>query len=248
MTPSQGNLVRLPTPTVVRALNRLSEQGLAKDVLEDAITRNFQDRIALVSSFGAESAPLLHMVSRIDPATPVLFVETQMLFPQTLRYQQELADSLGLQRVHLIRPDVEEIMRDDPGGNLHVYAPDTCCNLRKTRPLARALRGYDAWITGRKRYQSASRADIKVFEADEAGRIKINPLANWDAATLRAYMERFDLPLHPLVAQGYPSIGCEPCTTPAGPGESARAGRWRGREKEECGIHFENGKAQRRPA
>lgn len=236
-------LVRLPAGTVVRALNRLAEWTEPAAILRLAM-ETFGGRIALVSSFGAESAALLHMVAAIDRRVPVLFLETGMLFAATIAYQQDLAERLGLADVRRIRPDPADLAAADPRGRLHRADPDACCAIRKTRPLRRALAGFEAWITGRKRYQGPSRADLPVFELDEAGRIKVNPLAGWDARAIRAYMEAEGLPLHPLVNENYPSIGCAPCTTPVAPGEDPRAGRWRGRDKVECGIHFVDGRAQ----
>ncbi|MEM9196687.1 MAG: phosphoadenylyl-sulfate reductase [Pseudomonadota bacterium] len=205
----------------------------------------FAGRLAMVSSFGAESAALLHMVAEIDRDMPVLFLETGMLFSATLDYQRDLAARLGLRDVRMIRPHDASLQAEDARGTLHSTDPDACCSLRKTRPLHTALSPFSAWITGRKRYQAASRASLPVFEADEAGRLKVNPLAGWDAAQIRSYMQAHDLPLHPLVAENYPSIGCAPCTTRVAPGEDVRAGRWRGQAKTECGIHFENGAAVR---
>jgi phosphoadenosine phosphosulfate reductase len=199
-------------------------------------------RTALVSSFGAESVVLLHMVSEVDPATPVLFLDTEMLFPETLAYQEEVAETLGLTGIRRIGPAA-----GDPDGTLHRTDPDACCALRKTEPLERALEPFDAWITGRKRYQGGARRALPLVEPD-GGRLKINPLAAWSREDVGAYMGRHALPRHPLVAKGYPSIGCAPCTTPVSRGEDERAGRWRGTWKDECGIHFENGRLVRRAA
>ena len=189
-------------------------------------------RIALVSSFGAEAVVLLHLVARIEPMTPVLFLETGMLFPETLDYQRRVAKLLGLGDVRLIRPGKR------PAPDLHRTDPDACCDLRKTRPLELALRGFDAWITGRKRFHGGRRIALPVVETDAAGRTKINPLAAWSVRDIEAYFSRHPLPRHPLVAQGFRSIGCAPCTTRTSDDEAPRAGRWRGRDKEECGIHI----------
>ncbi len=201
-------------------------------------------RVALVSSFGAESVALLHLASRIDPAVPVLFVDTGMLFPETLAHQQEVAASLGLTDLRRVVPDPAATTPRDGDGLLHRRDPDACCALRKTEPLARALGPFDAWITGRKRHQGGARAALPHAEAAD-GRLKINPLAHWTRGEVGAYMAEHGLPRHPLVARGYPSIGCAPCTTPTAPGEDQRAGRWRGLAKDECGIHFVNGRLAR---
>ncbi|HUF85848.1 MAG TPA: phosphoadenylyl-sulfate reductase [Thermohalobaculum sp.] len=224
-------------------LNRVHAQSSAEVLLEDVIRQQYPGSVALVSSFGAESAVLLDMVARIEPATPVLFLETGMLFPETLAYQRELAARLSLADVRLIRPDPADLAADDPDGTLHRDNADGCCFIRKTLPLRRALAPFGAWIAGQKRVQAATRAGIELVEEDrENGLLKVNPLAHWDGATIRAYMERHNLPRHPLVTRGYLSIGCAPCTTPVRPGEDPRAGRWRDSAKVECGIHFDGEK------
>jgi phosphoadenosine phosphosulfate reductase len=198
-------------------------------------------QLALVSSFGAESVVLLHLVSVVAPGTPVLFVDTQMLFPETLDYQRELADKLNLTDIRLIRADRRDTNFEDPDGTLHQFNTDSCCNLRKVVPLERALRGFDGWITGRKRFQASTRSALQFFENEDGKRIKVNPLAHWGREDLEDYMVNNRLPRHPLVAKGYPSIGCAPCTSPVAEGEDPRSGRWRGQAKVECGIHFING-------
>ncbi len=193
---------------------------------------------------GAESVALLHLVSMQDRAAPVVFIDTEMLFTQTLVYQQEVAEKLGLRNVRIIRAANAGVA--DPDGTLHKTDPDACCALRKTAPLDQVLAEYDGWITGRKRFQSGRRATLEFFEAEpDTGRIKINPLAHWTAADVQTYMIENRLPRHPLVAQGYPSIGCAPCTSPVAADENPRAGRWRDQTKDECGIHFVNGKLVR---
>lgn len=217
----------------------------ALERLERAILRDYPGRVALVSSFGADSVVLLHLVSRIGPATPVLFSQTGMLFAETLTYQQAVAAELGLTNVRLVRPTAAALSGADPADDLHHRDPDACCDLRKTAPLRRALEPFAAWITGRKRHQSAARAAMPLAEYDDAWRVKLNPLADWSARDVRDYRVRHDLRPHPLVGRGYPSIGCKPCTTPVAAGEDPRAGRWRGSGKTECGIHFVNGRPVR---
>ncbi|QFU08072.1 Phosphoadenosine phosphosulfate reductase [Rhodobacteraceae bacterium THAF1] len=230
----------------VVALNKSYAHHAAIDVLRHALKDAQVGRVAMVSSFGAESVALLHLVALVDPKTPVLFLQTEMLFPETLEYQQTVAKRLGLEDVRLIHPDEDDKARMDPDGLLHRTDPDACCNFRKTVPLANALNGFDAWITGRKRFQGGKRADLEFFEEEPGtGRIKINPLVHWERDGVREYMVNNRLPRHPLVAQGYPSIGCKPCTSKVAPGEDERAGRWRDTDKEECGIHFVNGKMVR---
>ena len=222
------------------AASRFEERFVALEpraVLRLAIKDLYPGRIALVSSFGADSAVLLHMVSAIDPATPVVFVDTGHLFPETLAYRDELVQRLGLTNVNSVSATTEELQVLDPDSFLWSTDPDRCCEIRKVAPLGRAIDGYDAWITGRKRFQSDTRASLPMFET-EGARIKINPLANWTATQLLTYLDDHELPRHRLVAKGYPSIGCIPCTSQVRPGEDARAGRWRGNAKTECGIHL----------
>lgn len=193
-------------------------------------------RTALVTSFGAESAVLLHLVAGIDPTLPVVFVDTLRLFPETLAYRDDLVARLGLADVRTVSPSLADEERLDPLGALFATHPDACCHFRKVEPLARALEPFDAWISGRKRFQAATRNVLPTFEAD-GPRLKLNPLADWSASDLVSYLRSHRLPPHPLVARGYPSIGCTPCTTPVAEGEDPRAGRWRGQGKTECGIH-----------
>ena len=224
-------------------LNARYRHHAAHDVLHHALADPQVGRVALVSSFGAESIVLLHMVAVADAALPVLFLETGMLFGETLAYQQEVSARLGLRDVRLIRP-----FPGDEDGSLHRRDTDACCDLRKTRPLQEALKGFDAWVTGRKRFQGGRRAEMQFFEIEDGtGRLKINPLAHWAPEDVQDYITNNRLPRHPLVARGYPSIGCAPCTSPVALGEDPRAGRWRGQDKDECGIHFENGRVVRRP-
>ena len=211
-----------------------------REMLRAVIAEGLAGRIGVVSSFGAESAILLHMVAQIDPATPVAFLETHKHFAETIAYRDELVARLGLTNLVVVEPDPTRLAERDGNGLRWSFDPDGCCEIRKVEPLARALAGYDATITGRKGFQSATRAGLPRFEIDRsdmAGRLKINPLANWSKAELDAYVAAHDLPAHPLVAQGYPSIGCSPCTTKVAPGEDPRSGRWKGWDKVECGIH-----------
>lgn len=215
----------------------------AKGLLDRVLNRSLLGKVAIVSSFGADSAVLLHLLSQVNPATPVIFIDTQMLFAETLAYQRDLAARFGLTDIRVVSADDLSLRRTDAWGNLHQTNPDACCDLRKTQVLARALAGFEGWISGRKRHQAPSRAALELFEADtEHARIKINPLAYWGPGDIAAYFRAHDLPRHPLIARGYPSIGCAPCTSAVRLGEDARAGRWRGQDKEECGIHFVDGK------
>lgn len=216
----------------------------AGELLQPLITDVFKGKIAVSSSFGAESAILLHLVAQIDPDTPVLFMDTGKLFQKTVEYRDTLAKTLGLTNIRIIMPDTAELNRLDPNGDLWQRSTDACCDLRKVVPFDRAIEEYDAIITGRKRYQATTRTDLDMIEHD-GKRIKVNPVANWDIDKLQGYMDENHLPAHPLVADGYLSIGCEPCTSPVKEGEDPRAGRWRGEDKTECGIHFVDGKLVR---
>ena len=224
-------------------LNRLYRGTETIDMLSSVLRDGLAGDVAVVSSFGAESAVLLHLVSRIDPGIPVLFLETGKHFPETLAYRDLLIERLGLTNVINLTPDPEELTKKDETGLRWSYDPDGCCEIRKVKPLAKAIGAFDATITGRKSFQSATRANLPRFEIDTSdahGRLKINPLIDWSAEDLAAYIAEHDLPPHPLVAEGYPSIGCSPCTTKVAPGEDPRSGRWKGWDKTECGIHSPN--------
>ncbi|MFK7834835.1 MAG: phosphoadenylyl-sulfate reductase [Sulfitobacter sp.] len=238
-----------PTAHRVARLNVQLRHHAAHDVMRTAVEA--VDRLALVSSFGAESVVLLHLTSKVKKDLPVLFIDTAMLFPETLVYQRAVAIKLGLTRITVLRAN--DIAQHDPDGTLHQRDPDACCALRKTAPLQTALDGFDGWITGRKRFHSEGRATLPHFETEErsdeaAPRIKVNPLAFWSREDVADYISENNLPRHPLVARGYPSIGCTPCTSPVSNGEAPRAGRWRNQSKDECGIHFANGKVIRQGA
>lgn len=227
----------LPVEERVRDLNARYRHHAAADVLETALTDPMLGSAALVSSFGAEAVVLLHMVSVIDRTTPVLFADTGMLFEETLSYQRAVADRLNLTDVRRISPEPAELLVRDTDTVLHVADTKACCTLRKTEPLENALSDFDTWITGRKRFQGGARTDLQLFEA--AGRrIKVNPLAFWSRDDVHDYMTNNRLPRHPLVSKGFTSLGCIPCTTPTAPDEDPRAGRWRGEDRTECGIHL----------
>jgi len=234
---SLGGDPELGLQAEVSALNSQFKGAAAGDILQAAVRHQFAGEIALVSSFGADSAVLLHMAAQIDRSTPVLFIDTAKLFSATLAYRDELVARLGLSDVRTFTPAKDDLAETDPAGMLWMSDTDACCNVRKVVPLERALTGFEAWISGRKRHQSSTRSSLAHFEID-AGRVKVNPLADWTAAEILDYARSHELPPHPLVADGYPSIGCLPCTSKVAPGEDPRAGRWRGQDKTECGIHW----------
>jgi len=217
-------------------LRQAAERRDAIGVLSLALTEQFPGEIAVVSSFGAESAVLLHMVSKIDPTTPILFLNTGKLFGETLRYRDRLQDVLGLIDIRSIGPHPIDRLERDPEGTLWSRNADACCHFRKVVPMRRALEGFAASVTGRKRFQTTARAQMDTVEYFE-GRYRFNPLAEWTLADIESYAATHDLPRHPLVEDGYPSIGCLPCTRRVHGGEAYRDGRWANIEKDECGIH-----------
>lgn len=224
----------------VATLNARFGAADTQAMLETIFADELVGRPAVISSFGAESAVLLHLVASVAPAVPVLFLDTGKHFPETLAYRDLLIDRLGLRDVRTLTPDPAVIAQRDDSGLRWSYDPDGCCEIRKVAPLAAALSDFDASLTGRKGFQAATRTNLASFEIDRtdaAGRLKINPLAGWSTADLATYVAVHDLPAHPLAGSGYPSIGCAPCTSKVLPGEDARAGRWRGWDKVECGIH-----------
>ena len=191
-----------------------------------------------MSSFGTESAALLKVMADVDPAIPVIFLDTGWLFEETLAYRDTLIAALGLKDVRSIRPSEDELKREDPNGELWLSDPDACCRIRKVEPLTRSLQPFDAWINGRKRFQGGARAAIAVVEQDGV-RLKFNPFANATREDIAAIYARAELPQHPLQASGFLSVGCMPCTSRTVAGEDERAGRWRGLDKTECGIHVD---------
>ena len=226
----------------IASLNDKYAGAEAQAILCGVLRDDYPDAVSLVSSFGTESAVLLHMAAQIDPDLDVVFIDTGKLFGETLRYRDQLVGLLGLSRVRSVLPKSALTQASDAKGALWAQNPDRCCYIRKVEPLARALKDVNVWISGRKAFQAGARASLDVFELAE-GRLKINPLARWTAADIDAYFAEHHLPRHPLEADGYRSIGCMPCTSPVAAGEDPRAGRWRGQAKTECGLHLD-----RRPA
>ena len=233
-------IIRPPAPDgFLPDLNATYRDLTAQNILRDAIENQFGGRIGIVSSFGAESVILLHMIAEIDPTTPVIFLNTGKLFGETLRYRDRLQGLLGLTDVRAIGPHPVDLKSHDPKGNLWSRDTDGCCHIRKVLPQARAIEGFDALITGRKRFQTGAREHMDIIEQDSDGRYKINPLANWQLDDLKDYIETHNLPRHPLVKDGFLSIGCMPCTSRVEAGGDYRSGRWAGSDKDECGIHID---------
>jgi phosphoadenosine phosphosulfate reductase len=235
--PSRPSLVGLEGDLAEAAATRLETLApRARRMLQIAIKQQFAGRIALVSSFGAESAVLLHLVAQIDRTTPVIFLDTGRHFAETLEHKKALCRQLEISNVVVARPDDRVIAEEDPERSLFARDPDRCCRIRKVLPLNRALEGFDAWITGRKSYQNQDRTSLLAYE--RAGRrVKINPLVDWGAPDVIGYLRACQLPSHPLVSRGFPSIGCSPCTSAVESTDPPRSGRWRGLAKTECGIH-----------
>jgi phosphoadenosine phosphosulfate reductase len=217
-------------------LDRALRHAAPADIIAAALHTVGRDRLAVVSSFGTESAALLKVMADVDPAIPVIFLDTGWLFEETLAYRDKLIGVLGLRDVRSIKPSEDALKREDPDGELWFSDPDACCRIRKVEPLSRALTPFDAWINGRKRFQGGLRAEIPVVEQDD-GRLKFNPFANVSREEIEAVYRIANLPPHPLAVSGFMSVGCMPCTSRTAAGEEARAGRWRGRDKTECGIH-----------
>jgi phosphoadenosine phosphosulfate reductase len=225
-----------PDRPSAEALDHALRAASPAEVIAAALQTVGRERLALVSSFGTESAALLKVMADVDPAIPVIFLDTGWLFEETLAYRDTLIERLGLRDVRSIKPLEETLSREDANRELWFSDPDACCRIRKVEPLARALAPFDAWINGRKRFQGGLRATIPVVEEDGV-RLKFNPFANISREEIEAIYKLANLPPHPLAASGYLSVGCMPCTSRTSPDEDVRAGRWRGRAKTECGIH-----------
>jgi phosphoadenosine phosphosulfate reductase len=186
----------------------------------------------LTVSFGGGGLVLAHIVSRLDPTVPVLFLDTGFHFPETLAFKDQFVRRYGLNLIELTPAT-------DPGP-LYQTDPDRCCWIRKVEPLERALTGFDAWISAVRQDQNALRDAVEPVEHHEVGGrtiVKVFPLLHWSRADVTRYLTEHDVPHHPLLDRGYTSIGCWPCTRPTAPGESERAGRWSGTTKTECGLH-----------
>lgn len=207
----------------------------AGEIVEKALAA-YSGRIAVVASFGTESAALLSVIAEIDPAAPVLFLDTGQHFQHTLDYQKALSAFLGLSDIRILRPREADLARRDPRGDLWRRNADACCRIRRVWPLRRALEGFDAWFTGRKRYHGGERAGLDAVDTLD-GKLRFNPLARWTLEDVEARFAELNLPRHPLQREGYASVGCEPCTVPAADPADVRAGRWAGQNKTECGIH-----------
>jgi len=243
-TPVQRQAMDSETVTTERLQRLQAEFGHldGKELMDAMIHTAFPGKIAMVSSFGSEAVVLLHMLSEVNPTVPVLFLNTGKLFGETLRYRDRLQDKLGLTDIRSLGPDPRLLDVKDPKGDLWARDTDGCCHVRKVLPLAHGLEQFEASFTGRKKFQTGARAQMEAIEQEAKadgtpGRFKVNPLANWDLDDLKTYIEDHKLPRHPLVKDGYLSIGCMPCTDRVKEGDDYRSGRWAGSDKDECGIH-----------
>jgi phosphoadenosine phosphosulfate reductase len=232
-----SDLAQPMLPDAAQTLDLALRDATPAQVIARALAMFGRDRLALVSSFGTESAALLKVMADVDPAIPVIFLDTGWLFEETLAYRDRLIETLGLREVRSIKPLEETLSREDPERDLWFSDPDACCRIRKVEPLKRALAPFAAWINGRKRYQGGMRTTIPVVEAD-GFKLKFNPFARTSRDDIAAIYAQAKLPPHPLTAAGFLSVGCMPCTSRTAPGEGLRDGRWRGRAKTECGIHI----------
>ena len=211
----------------------------AVNILKVMIKDIFHNKIVVTSSFGAESVVILHLVSKVDLNTPIIFLNTGKLFPETLEYVNTLRRKLKLNKIKILNPDFEELQIQDEKNDLYKMNPDLCCQIRKVIPLQKALKNFDAWINGRKRFHDFERKNIKQIEKVN-GLIKINPLYDWSFKDIQNYININKLPEHPLVKKGYKSIGCIPCTNKVADDKAHRSGRWINNKKTECGIHTFN--------
>ena len=235
MTKKSGFTV--PDAQGIADLNAAFEGERPEKVLEWLATSAQNGEVPLVSSFGADSVVLLNMIAQIDPDYPVLFIDTGKHFLETLTYRDHLKEHFGLNNLSSVEPDAAELKERDPFGALWISDADACCDMRKSVPLDRVMTGHAGWITGRKRFQTKERAGLSIFELD-GDKLKVNPLASWGPKEVADYIKTHSLPGHPLIPKGYLSIGCAPCTSPVEAGEDARAGRWKGSDKSECGLHI----------
>lgn len=236
---SPTTLINADAIQAVQDINAALIDASPSDIVRAALRLVGREQLASVSSFGIESAAFLKVIADVDPTIPVLFLDTGHMFEETLAYKDELVMALGLRDVRVIRPSARDLRRTDPENELWMSDPDACCRIRKVQPLAEVLVPFGAWLNGRQRFQGGVRAAIPVVEQDGA-RLKFNPLAYASREDLAEIYARAKLPVHPLLAKGFSSVGCIPCTTRTGANEDARAGRWRGHGKTECGIHSVN--------
>jgi phosphoadenosine phosphosulfate reductase len=222
----------------IEYLNRTFESASPQEILTWA-WKTFAPLIAATSSFQSQSLPLLHMIGQYAPDMPVLFLDTGFHFPETLAFRDQLILELGIRVQNLSASETDDDSRRRYE-DLHRTDPDLCCYINKVEPLQRAKAGLRAWVTGIRRDQTEARRNTPIISVDRDGKYKICPMATWTDRDVWRYINEHDLPVHPLLQQGYMSIGCAPCTRPVSAGEDYRAGRWAGQNKTECGLHVEH--------
>lgn len=209
------------------------------DLIKSHITKYQEEgkKLFTTSSFQTHSIVLLHLLSRIDKSIPVYCLNTGFLFPETMAYKDQLAEEFGLNMVE-IKPDVpKSLQKDSEGKLLFASDPDRCCHYNKVQPMDRLLSDYDIWINGIRRDQNANRAKMRVEEKSKFDSIRFHPMLEWTNKMIFDYIREYNLPKHPLEAQGYSSIGCEPCTRKPSLEMMEREARWYGMNKTECGLH-----------
>ncbi len=226
----------LSPPDLSEANLRLAEAS-PREILRWAVER-YHPRLTMATAFGPEGCVILHMLAEIEPKVRVFNLETGYQFEETLRLRDRIAERYGIE-VELVRPETSVAEYESMhGGPLYRSAPDRCCFDRKIVPLRRAVAGADAWISSIRADQSTHRARADVIGWDSKfNLVKINPLLRWTHRDVWAFVVTHDVPYNPLHDQGYPSIGCWPCTKAVAPGDDERAGRWAGQAKTECGLH-----------
>lgn len=230
----KGRIISASLPLLPQSLEM--ERWTPHQIIAWAV-EGLGDEVAMTSSFQQQSLPLLHIVSLIAPQLKIYFLDTGYHFPETLTFKEQITRLFKLNIIDVRSRTSREEQEAQYGTNLPQTNPDLCCYLNKVQPLQETMSLCRAWITGIRRDQSESRAGAQIVDIREDGLIKINPMLNWTRADVQRYIEFHRLPTHPLLEQGYKSIGCEPCTSPIVEGEDERAGRWRGKGKVECGLH-----------
>lgn len=222
----------------IDALNARFESESAERILRWAWD-TFAPDMAASSSFQSQSVPLLHIISRVCPELPILFVDTGYHFPQTLAFRDELRERYNLNIVAIQPTVTKSETLQQYGEALYRHDPDLCCYINKVSPMQWGISWAQAWVSGVRRDQTAKRKSMRIFELQSDGLLRVHPMLNWTSDDIEVYRKAHNLPLHPLHSLGYVSIGCAPCTRPAFFGEDARSGRWADSDKTECGLHMD---------
>jgi phosphoadenosine phosphosulfate reductase len=221
----------------IAAADRQLATATPQTVLEWSVA-TFGPKLTMATAFGVEGCCLIHMLAEVGPDVRIFNLDTGYQFPETLELRERIRQRYGID-VELVRPEqtVAEYEAEH-GGPLYRHRPDQCCHDRKLVPLRKAVAGYEAWVSAIRRDQTADRAVARVVQWDaKFCLVKVNPLLHWTRKDVWDFVLRHDVPYNPLHDRGYPSIGCWPCTAPAGVGADERAGRWAGTGKKECGLH-----------